>query len=130
MTINNTSINIISVSAENTNRFFDEATCCTGGGYWQFQGIVLMEIANDTLVSVEIDNTSCGDLGYRKYYEITTDDLEWYWYDSNMDDAADTPLEDIVEILDSIEGIIGIDPVDLIDVAVDAINTVAKYNWF
>ena len=130
MTINETSMNIISVSAENINSLYSERTCVDGGGYWQPCGIALIELTNGMLVSVECDNTSCGDFGYRKYYEVAVDGFMWYWYESNMDGEADTPLERICEILNSIHGVIGVDPVDVLDGAIDAISIVAHYNCF
>ena len=126
----NTSLNIVSVAAENVNASYNERTCVDGGGYWQPCGTVLMELEDGALVSVECDNTSCGDFGYRKYYEITADGFKWRWHESNMDDAADTSLEEINEILDSIESILNVDAVGLLDVAIDAIHTVAHHNWF
>ena len=131
MSIRNNSIKVVSVYGENVNSNYDwEADRNVNGNYWQPCGVALLELPNGVLVTFEYDNTSCGDLGYRRHYEVSTNRFRWIWDKSNIDGAVNTPDEKFFAIQDSIEGVLKVNVFDLLYVATMAIRTVAVENWF
>ncbi len=56
--------NIVSAWGAQTNPHYDPDTANNGGGYWQFSGGIVVDL-NGQLVTVEVDDTSCGDFGSR-----------------------------------------------------------------
>ena len=130
MSIRNSLIKVVSVYGENVNTNYDWESDRTCGNYWQPCGIALLELPNGTLVTVQYDNTSCGDLGYRRHYEVSINRFRWIWDESNMDDAVNTPDEKYFAIQDSIEGVLKFDVIELLHVARLAIRLAATENWF
>ena len=117
---------VLSVYGVNANPFYSSAKANNGGGYWQPGGIALISIGEGKLVTVEYDDTSCGDFGRRESFSVETDGFRWGWNYSTMDgEHTDAPYK-IDAIIDSIGGVLGCDPVDIIDLAVEAIDIAAR----
>ena len=86
---------IVSAWGAQTNPHYDPDTANNGGGYWQFSGGIVVDL-NGQLVTVEVDDTSCGDFGSRVYFSVTADGFCWQFFDGTMDDASiDTPEENM-----------------------------------
>lgn len=83
--------NIVSAWGAQTNPHCNLDTANNGGGYWQFSGGVVADLNNGQLVTVEVDDTSCGDFGSRVYFSVTADGFCWRFSDGTMDDASLTP---------------------------------------
>ena len=66
------------------------------------------------LVTVEVDNTSCGDFGSRYYVDVLADGYHWRYADGSMDDASIDAPEEIDDVLASISGVLGVDASGLI----------------
>jgi hypothetical protein len=117
--------NIVSAWGAQTNPHYDPDTANNGGGYWQFLGGIVVAL-NGQLVTVEVDDTSCGDFGSRVYFSVTADGFFWHFSDGTMDDASiDTP-EDVLGVLRSISGVLGVDAEALISAALNAANICAR----
>ena len=120
--------NIVSAWGAQTNPHYDPDTANNGGGYWQFSGGIVVDLVdlNGQLVTVEVDDTSCGDFGSRVYFSVTADGFCWRFSDGTMDDASiDTP-EDVLGVLRSISGVLGVDAEALISAALNAANICAR----
>lgn len=91
-----------------TNPAYDPDTANNGGGYWQFSG-GLVAYLNGRLVTVEVDDTSCGDFGSRCYVGISADGFCWRFADGTMDAASIDAPEEVADILDSASGALGVD---------------------
>ncbi len=118
---------IVSAWGAQTNPHYDPDTANNGGGYWQFSGGIVVDL-NGQLVTVEVDDTSCGDFGSRVYFSVTADGYGFCWRfsDGTMDDASiDTP-EDVLGVLRSISGVLGVDAEALISAALNAANICAR----
>lgn len=121
---------VISVYGVNANPFFSASKANNGGGYWQPCGVALISLDDGKLVTVDVDNTSCGDFGCRYSFAVEADGFFWGWNDSNMDwEHSDSP-DKIDAIINSIGGVLGSDPFELLNLAVEAINIAARNNWF
>lgn len=117
--------NIVSAWGAQTNPHYDPDTSNNGGGYWQFSGGIVVDL-NGQLVTVDVDDTSCGDFGSRVYFSVTADGFCWRFSDGTMDDASiDTP-EDVLGVLRSISGVLGVDAEALISAALNAANICAR----
>lgn len=117
--------NIVSAWGAQTNPHYDPDTANNGGGYWQFSGGIVVDL-NGQLVTVDVDDTSCGDFGSRVYFSVTGCRRCWRFSDGTMDDASiDTP-EDVLGVLRSISGVLGVDAEALISAALNAANICAR----
>ena len=115
---------IVSAWGAHTNPHYDPDTANNGGGYWQFSGGIFVDL-NGQLVTVDVDDTSCGDFGSRVYFAVTADGFCWRFSDGTMDDASiDTP-DDVSGVLRSISGVLGVDSEALISAALNAANICA-----
>lgn len=116
---------ITSVCGCATNPAYDPRTANDGGGYWQFSGGIVADIGGK-LVTVEVDDRSCGDFGSRCYVGISADGFCWRFSDGTMDDASiDTP-EEVADILDSASIILGVDAWELVCEARSAAGLCAR----
>ena len=77
------------------------------------------------LVTVEVDDMSCGDFGSRVYFSVTADGFCWNFSDGTMDGASVDTSEDVLGVLRSISGVLGVDAEALISAALDAANICA-----
>ena len=68
--------NIVSAWGAQTNPHYDPDTANNGGGYWQFSGGIVVDL-NGQLVTVEVDDTSCGDFGSRVYFSGSFPTAQW-----------------------------------------------------
>ena len=114
---------IVSVYGENVNSAYSPATCNNGGGCWQPCGIALISLDNGQLVTVEFEDSSCGDFGRRESFSVEVDGFKWGWNYSDTD-------SEINAIIDSISGVLRCDPDDIINLAAHAINIAARYTEY
>lgn len=114
-----TSVNIVSAWGYPTNPEYDPNTANNGGGYWQYAGGILADVGGK-LVTIEVDDRSCGDFGSRIYIDVSTGAFHWGVNVGSMDDASIQEPEEIDEIYASISGVLGIDADGLIREAIDA----------
>lgn len=121
---------ILSVYGENVNSFYSPATCNNGGGYWQPCGVALISLDNGQLVTVEFNDSSCGDFGRRESFSVEVDGFKWGWNYSNIDGEYSNTDREINAILDSISGVLRCDPDDIINLAAHAINIAARYTEY
>lgn len=117
--------NIMSAWGLPTNPEYDPDTANNGGGYWQFAGGILADISGH-LVTVEVDDTSCGDFGARVYVDVIADDYHWRFVGGTMADASIDAPEEIDAILSSISGVLGVDASGLIAAALSAADLCAR----
>lgn len=117
--------NIVSAWGAQTNPHCNLDTANNGGGYWQFSGGVVADLNNGQLVTVEVDDTSCGDFGSRVYFSVTADGFCWRFSDGTMDDASVDTSEDVLGVLRSISCVLGVDAEALISAALNAANICA-----
>lgn len=117
--------NIVSAWGFPTNPEYDPDTANNGGGYWQFAGGILADISGH-LVTVEVDDTSCGDFGARVYVDVIADGYHWRYADGSMDNASIDAPEEIDAILASISGVLGVNATDLVSAALDAADLCAR----
>lgn len=99
---------IVSAWGNPANPAYDPRTANDGGGYWQFAGGIVAEIGGQ-LVTVDVDDTSCGEFGSRYYAGIFADGFGWQLVDGSMDDSSIDAAEEIEDILDSASIILGVD---------------------
>lgn len=116
---------LLSVWGYPTNPEYNPDTANNGGGYWQFAGGIVADIGGK-LVTVEVDDTSCGDFGSRYYAGIFTDGFGWQFVDGGMDDASIDKPEEINDILDSASVLLGVDAVWLVCEARSAASLCAR----
>lgn len=121
---------IISVYGVNANPFYSPSKANNGGGYWQPGGIALISIGDGKLVTVEYDDTSCGDFGRRESFAVEADGFKWGWNFSTIDGSYSDAPDKIDAIIDSIGGVIGCDPFEILDLAVEAIDIAARNSWY
>ena len=117
-------MNIISAWGNPTNPAYNPDAASNGGGYWQFAGGIVADL-NGQLVTVEIEDTSCGEFGSRYFVDIYADGLCWQFVDGSMDDAAVDAPEEIEDILDSASGVLDADAWALVCAARDAASICA-----
>ena len=110
---------IVSAWGAQTNPHYDPDTANNGGGYWQFSGGIVVDL-NGQLVTIDVDDTSCGDFGSRVYFSVTADGFCWRFSDASID----TP-DDVLGVLRSISGVLGVDSEALISAALNAANICA-----
>ena len=115
---------IISAWGNPTNPTYDPDNA-NNGGYWQYAGGILADV-DGQLVTVEVDDLSCGDFGIRIYVCVFADGFSWYVCNGTMDDASIYPPEKIDAIYASISGILGIDSSALISEAIHAASLCAS----
>ena len=118
-------VNIVSVWGWATSPAYDSDTANNGGGYWQFAGGILADL-NGRLVTVEIDDSSCGDFGSRIYVDIIADGYHWRYADGTMGDASIDAPEEVADILASAAGVLGVDALALVCEAREAANLCAR----
>lgn len=116
---------ILSAWGRATNPAYTPDTASNGGGYWQFSGGILAEI-NGQLVTVEIDDSSCGDFGSRIYVDVVADGFCWRYVDGSMDDASIDAPEEVADILASASGVLGVDALALVCEAREAADLCAR----
>ncbi len=118
-------MNIISAWGNPTNPAYNPHTDSNGGGYWQYVGGIVADIGGQ-LVTVEVDDMSCGDFGSRVYVDVLADGFTWYVCIGTMDDASIYAAEEIDAIYTSISGVLGVDADTLIREAIDAASLCAR----
>ncbi len=99
-----------------TNPFAGPEKACNGGGYSQPSGGATFFI-NGQHITVEINDSSCGDFGSRVYYCVKSKDHVWNWCEGTMENASIDDPETVSDILDSIAGCLNINPCALLDAA-------------
>lgn len=117
--------NIVSAWGMPTNPKYDPDTANNGGGYWQFAGGIVVDL-NGQLVTVEVDDTSCGDFGSRYYVDVLADGYHWRFAGGTMADASIDAPEEIDAVLASISGVLGVNAADLMFAALDAADICAQ----
>lgn len=106
---------------------YDSALCNNGGSYYQPTGGALFSIGGQP-VSVEIDDSSCGEFGSRVYVSIDTGTHNWSWTTGTMDDAGIAPRAEEDNILASVSGVLGVDAwADLVRPAIAAMDWAAMH---
>lgn len=121
--------NIVSAWGLPTNPEYDPDTANNGGGYWQFAGGIVADIFG-RLVTVEVDDTSCGDFGSRYFIDVTADGFRWRFVGGTMDDAPIDSQKEIDDVLASISGVLGVNAADLIFAALDAADICAREVYY
>lgn len=115
---------IVSAWGRPTNPHYDPSRSSDGGGYWQFEGGCLFEIEG-RMVTVEVEDSSCGEFGSRMDAQITDPEHKWYFVWGSMDDVEGFYPDE--EVIRSASGCIGIaDAGILIDMAMEAADMIAR----
>lgn len=78
------------------------------------------------LVTVEVNDTSCGDFGSRYYVDVIADDYHWRFVGGTMADASIDAPEEIDDVLASISGVLGVNASGLIAAALSAADLCAR----
>lgn len=89
-----------------------------------------MADVNGQLVTVEVDNTSCGDFGSRYYVDVIADGYHWRFVGGTMADASIDAPEEIDAVLASISGVLGVNAADLMLAALDAADICAREVYY
>lgn len=129
MDIKSVMFNIVTAWGWPTNPAYNPDTTNNGGGYWQFSGGIVADLSGQ-LVSVEVDNTSCGDFGSRYYIDVIAEGYHWCFADGTMSDASIYSKEEIEAVLASISGVLDINAADLISAALDAADICAREVYY
>lgn len=75
---------LVSAEGHEQNSFADENTCHDGGGYFQPAGTAVFRTADGVEITVHMNDWSCGDIGIRKTFSVSTDH-SWELVESTMD---------------------------------------------
>lgn len=118
-------MNIIFAWGNPTNPAYDSETANNGGGYWQYAGGILADV-NGQLVTVEVDDLSCGDFGSRIFVDVSADGFCWHTNFGTMDDASIDTLDEINTIYASISGVLGVDANALVRKSIRAASLCAS----
>lgn len=112
---------------------YNPDTANNGGGYWQFYGGAIFSAVNGQIVIMEVQDTSCGDFGTRRQYDISVQDatkaLEWHVNTGTMDDASIDPDETIDAVFVAIAKELNISPEDVDDMLCDACRGANEVAW-
>nr|DAO63234.1 MAG TPA: hypothetical protein [Caudoviricetes sp.] len=112
---------------------YNPDTANNGGGYWQFYGGAVFSAENGQVVIVEVQDTSCGDFGTRRQYDISVQDatkaLEWYINTGSMDDASIDPDETIDAVFAAVAKELGVLPGDIYNMLCDACRGANEVAW-
>lgn len=117
-------ISVLSASGEETNPFADSSTSGNGGGYFQPSGDVRLLTSNGVHIDVRFKDTSCGDFGTRKSWEIRSGMHEWGVQDCTMDACDEDQLHIDIVRMDIAEKI-GVDLYVIMHVAESAVRDAA-----
>lgn len=120
--------NIISAWGWATNLAYDPDTASNGGGYWQYAGGIVADV-NGQLVTVEVDDLSCGDFGSRIFVDVAADGFRWRVNIGTMADASVDAPDEIDDIYTSISGVLDIDADCLIREAIQSANLCAEVQY-
>ncbi len=99
---------ILSVWGYLTNPYYDPDKANNGGGYWQYEGGIVLD-HNGELVVLELYDDSVGDFGSRWGFTVSASGYCWRVNCGNADDASIDAPETIAGVCASIEGVLGLD---------------------
>lgn len=86
-------VNLISVTGWETGNY-DAERCNNGGAYWQYAGAVTLS-ADGQHISIEIEDTSCGDFGQRWSAVVAMPDgTEWCWGCDEVDNVGSSNYDE------------------------------------
>lgn len=113
------------VWGENSNPGYDPESAGNGGGYWQPCGGAVIRLSDGRLVTVEVEDLSCGDYGDRVYGSVEVDGYKWFIATGSM-----IELENDMEDAEwrSMSGVLGLDAEQLFLAVSDAVGLAAWEN--
>lgn len=109
------------------NRSYNPEAANNGGNYWQFGGSCTAELA-DTIVSAELDDSSCGDFGRRSQLVLTVKGQKLVLWEDEISKQTEEAAEENTQALMQLEQLLGCDSRDvdcLVDDIADAIERAA-----
>lgn len=109
------------------NRNYNPETSNNGGNYWQFGGSCTAELA-DTIISAELDDSSCGDFGRRSQLVLTVKGQKLVLWEDEISGRQEEAAEENTQTLIQLEQLLGCDSRDvdcLVDDIADAIERAA-----
>ena len=98
-----------------------------GGNYWQFGGSCTAEMA-DTIISAELDDSSCGDFGRRSELVLTVNGQKLILWEDEISGRREEAAEENTQALIQLEQLLGCSSQEidcLVDDIVDAIERTA-----
>lgn len=120
-------INVNNVVADYNHGYNPEAAN-NGGGYWQFGGSCTVELTGGTIISAELDDSSCGDFGRRSQLTLTVKGQKLLLWEDEISKRTEEAAEENTQTLIQLEQLLGCDSraVDcLVDDIADAIEGAA-----
>ena len=121
-------LRIVSVWGWVTNPAYSPDAANNGGGYWQYTGGIVADV-NGQLVTVEVDDSSCGDFGSRIFVDVAADGFRWRVNIGTMADTSVDATDEIDDIYTSISGVLDIDADCLIREAIQSANLCAEVQY-
>lgn len=99
-----------------------------GGNYWQFGGSCTAELAGGTIISAELDDSSCGDFGRRSQLVLTAKKQKLVLWEDEISGRQEEAAEENTQTLIQLEQLLGCDSRDidcLVDDIADTIESAA-----
>lgn len=110
------------------NHGYNPETANNGGGYWQFGGSCTVELTGGTIISAELDDSSCGDFGRRSELALTANGQKLVLWEDEISGRREEAAEENTQALIQLEQLLGCDSRDvdcLVDDIADAIERAA-----
>lgn len=111
---------LLSAWGRQQNPYYDQEKANNGGGYFQPLGEANVYVEGHGIVTIGIDDTSCGDFGDRICIFVACGENRWSAYYDTMDDSGNTEAE-LHTIREDIERCLGVDARELVRFAYGAI---------
>ena len=119
---------IVSVWGYPTNPFYNPHTANNGGGYWQYEGGIVLD-HNGEMIVVELYDSSMGDFGSRWGFDVSAPGYCWRVNCGNADDASIDAPEYILAVCASISGVLGLDIMAVVAEIAPVISECARRQW-
>lgn len=120
-------INVNNVVADYDHNYNPD-TANNGGNYWQFGGSCTAELTGGTIISAELDDSSCGDFGRRSQLVLTVKGQKLVLWGDEISGRQEEAAEENTQTLIQLEHLLGCDSRDvdcLVDDIADAIERAA-----
>lgn len=124
--MNTKNTKILGVWGYPTNPYYDPDKAANGGGYWQYEGGIVLT-HNGELVVLKLYDDSVGDFGSRWGFDVSAPGYCWRVNCGDADDASIDAPEYIDGVCASIEGVLGLDVVELIHEVAPVIDECARF---
>ena len=88
---------------------YNPDTANNGGNYWQFGGSCTAELTGGTIISAELDDSSCGDFGRRSQLVLTVKGQKLVLWEDEISGRQEEAAEENTQALMQLEQLLGCD---------------------